>query len=124
VLTDGATSTYWKSNPYLTRAFTGEDDSLHPQWVIVDLGSAQPVNAIRIAWAEPYAKRYHVQFWTGEKNPRQATSGLSRTFPAGAVNDGRGGMVTLPLTSFPTGVRYLRIWMTESSNTCDHPWRG
>jgi hypothetical protein len=32
-LTDGDPETYWKSNPYLTEAFTGEDDSLHPQWV-------------------------------------------------------------------------------------------
>ncbi len=55
-LTDGDPKSYWKSNPYLTKAFTGEDDSLHPQWVMIDLGSKVPVNAIRIAWAEPYAK--------------------------------------------------------------------
>jgi hypothetical protein len=48
-LTDGDPNSYWKSNPYLTRPFTGDDDSLHPQWVIVDLGSLHPVNAIRIA---------------------------------------------------------------------------
>ena len=40
---------------YLTRAFTGEDDSLHPQWITVDLAGALPVNAIRVAWAEPFA---------------------------------------------------------------------
>ena len=55
-LTDGDLNSYWKSNPYLTRAFTGEDDSLHPQWVMIDLGSKMDVNAIRIAWAEPYAR--------------------------------------------------------------------
>jgi hypothetical protein len=31
-ITDGDESTYWKSNPYLTQRFTGESDSLHPQW--------------------------------------------------------------------------------------------
>jgi hypothetical protein len=31
-LTDGDIHSYWKSNPYLTKGFTGEDDSLHPQW--------------------------------------------------------------------------------------------
>ncbi|MGC2474267.1 MAG: glycosyl hydrolase family 5, partial [Candidatus Sulfotelmatobacter sp.] len=38
-LTDGDIHSYWKSNPYLTKAFTGEDDSLHPQWVMIDLGT-------------------------------------------------------------------------------------
>ena len=33
----GPNLTYWKSNPYLTSKFTGESDSLHPQWVVVDL---------------------------------------------------------------------------------------
>ena len=54
-LTDGDPNSYWKSNPYLTKAFTGEDDSLHPQWVMIDLGAKIDLNAIRIAWAEPYA---------------------------------------------------------------------
>jgi hypothetical protein len=52
-LTDGDLTSYWKSNPYLTKAFTGEDDSLHPQWVMIDLGSKIDMNAIRIAWADP-----------------------------------------------------------------------
>lgn len=121
VLTDGDPETYWKSNPYLTRAFTGEDDALHPQWAIVDLGSLQKVNAVRIAWAEPYATNYRVQFWSGgEDNPRRnATKGIWQTFPAGMVTDGHGGEATLRLTSLPVSTRYLRVWMTESSNTCD-----
>jgi hypothetical protein len=48
-MTDGDLNTYWKSNPYLSKAFTGEEDSLHPQWVVLDLATAQPLNAIRIA---------------------------------------------------------------------------
>ena len=51
------------------QGFTGEDDSLHPQWVMIDLGAKVDVNAIRIAWANPYARRYAVQFWTGELEP-------------------------------------------------------
>jgi hypothetical protein len=31
-LTDGDLNTYWKSNPYLTKRWTGESDSAHPQW--------------------------------------------------------------------------------------------
>ena len=57
-LTDGDVKTFWKSNPYLTERFTGESDALHPQWVVMDLAQVQQVNSIRIAWAEPYARRY------------------------------------------------------------------
>src|ERR1700758_5338809 len=42
-LDDGDLNTYWKSNPYLTQMFTQEADSLHPQWVVVDLGSKQQI---------------------------------------------------------------------------------
>ena len=89
-LTDGDPKTYWKSNPYLTHDFTGEDDSLHPQWVIVDMGSKVEINAIRIAWADPYARRYAVQFWTGDLEPFYdgTTKGTWQTFPHGAVNEG------------------------------------
>jgi len=116
-LTDGDPKSYWKSNPFLTKAFTGEDDSLHPQWVMIDLGSRVPINAIRIAWAEPYARRYSVQFWTGELEPFYdgTTKGTWQTFPLGAITEGKGGTITLKLVSWMIPLRYLRIWMTESS---------
>ena len=44
-LTDGNLASYWKSNPYLTKAYTGDDDSLHPQWVMIDLGAKVDINA-------------------------------------------------------------------------------
>jgi hypothetical protein len=120
-LTDGDPKSYWKSNPYLTKAFTGEDDSLHPQWVMIDLGSKVDINAIQIAWADPYARRYAVQFWTGELEPFYVGTmkGTWQTFPQGSVSDGKGGTPTLKLISWKIPVRYLRLWMTESSNTCD-----
>ncbi len=120
-LTDGDTKSYWKSNPYLTKAFTGEDDTLHPQWIIVDLGHKVDVDAIRIAWANPFARRYAVQFWTGDLEPFYdgTTKGAWQTFPRGTVANGAGGISTLKLVSWKISVRYLRIWMTESSNTPD-----
>ena len=120
-LTDGDLKSYWKSNPYLTETYTGEPDSLHPQWVMIDLGAKVNVNAIRIAWANPYATRYYVQFWTGEMEPfyEGINKGAWQTFPMGTVTDGRGGTPTLKLMSWTIPVRYLRIWMTEPSNTCD-----
>ncbi len=125
-LTDGDLKTYWKSNPYLTESFTGESDSLHPQWVMVDLGSKVDINAIRIAWAEPFARRYVIQFWTGEAEPfyEGTTKGTWQAFPSGGVTEGRGGTVTQKLVSWNIPVRYLRIWMTESSNTCDTHGEG
>jgi len=118
-LTDGDLGTYWKSNPYLTKPFTGEDDGAHPQWLIVDLAGNHLVNVIRIAWAEPFARRYAVQYWTGDDPIKQPTKGAWLAFPGGIVTDGAGGTVTLPLAASPVPVRFVRIWMTESSNTCD-----
>src|ERR1700676_5321961 len=62
----GPDLSYWKSNPYLTSKFTGESDSLHPQWVGMDLGAERPVNAVRIEWANPYARNYRVEYWLGK----------------------------------------------------------
>ena len=118
-LTDGDPNSYWKSNPYLAKPFTGEEDSNYPQWVILDLTNPQPVNAIRIHWAEPYARKYVVQYWNGDDPIKQATRGVWQTFPGGAVTSGKGGVVTLQLTSAPMPIQFVRIWMTESSNTCD-----
>ena len=120
-LTDGDLKSYWKSNPYLTKMYTGDDDSLHPQWVMIDLGEKVDVNAIRIAWADPYARRYYIQFWTGEQQPfyNGINKGAWQTFPMGTIEDGKGGTPTLKLMGSTITVRYLRIWMTESSNTCD-----
>jgi F5/8 type C domain len=116
-ITDGDPDSYWKSNPYLTQVFTGEQD--HPQWVVVDLANLLPISAVRIAWAEPYARQYLVQYWTGEDPIKLPARGTWVTFPGGIVRDGKGGTATLPLSSTPMPARFLRIWMTESSNTCD-----
>jgi hypothetical protein len=120
-LTDGDLKSYWKSNPYLTKAYTGEDDSLHPQWIMIDLGAKVDINAIKIAWANPYATRFSVQFWTGDLEPFYVgiNRGTWQTFPMGTVTDGKGGTPALRLVTWKIPVRYLRIWMTQSSNTCD-----
>ena len=117
-LTDGNPSSFWKSNPYLTRRFTGEDDALHPQWVVIDLGAVEHISALRIDWAEPYARRYAVQYWTGEHAMDRPSAGRWEVFPQGTVKDGSGGAATLKLATAPVAARFLRIWMTQSSNTC------
>jgi hypothetical protein len=118
-LTDGDVNTFWKSNPYLTQRFTGESDALHPQWVVMDLAQAQQVNSIRIAWGEPYARHYVVQYWTGDDPMHAPTRGAWQSFPKGTVTEGKGRIETIRLSGSPVSVRFVRIWMTESSNTCD-----
>jgi hypothetical protein len=117
---------YWKSNPYLTSKFTGESDALHPQWVVMDLKAERPVNAVRIAWADPYARTYQVEYWVGTDalDFDDGPQGEWKTFPSGAVKDARGGTVTLKFGDTPVATRYLRVWMTESSNTCDEHGSG
>ncbi|HKU27542.1 MAG TPA: hypothetical protein VJQ54_18870, partial [Candidatus Sulfotelmatobacter sp.] len=118
-LTDGDSNTYWKSNPYLAHEFTGEDDANNPQWVFWDLANVQSVEAIRIAWGDPYARDYAVQFFTGDDPIRAPNKGIWQNFPFGSIQDGKGGTATIRLASSPIPVRWVRIWMRQSSNTCD-----
>jgi F5/8 type C domain len=117
----GPNLSYWKSNPYLTSKFTGESDVLHPQWVVVDLKADKPLNAVRIAWASPYATSYQVEYWTGgdaldfDLGPK----GEWKIFSSGVLKNAQGGTVTLKLSDTAVSTRFVRILMTESSNTCD-----
>jgi hypothetical protein len=117
----GPNLSYWKSNPYLTRRFTGESDELHPQWVVVDLKAEKPVNAIGIAWANPYATTYQVEYWVGKRalDFDAGPQGEWKTFPSGAIRNAQGGTVYLKLADAPINTQYVRILMTGSSNTCD-----
>ncbi|MGO9088786.1 MAG: discoidin domain-containing protein [Terriglobales bacterium] len=119
-LDDGDLNTYWKSNPYLTKPFTGDEDFLHPQWVVVVFDRKQDVNAIRIAWAQPYAKIYQVQYWVGDGDAMdEPDKGEWKTFVSGDEKEGRGGTSTLRLSDPTVSTKFVRILMTRSSNTCD-----
>lgn len=118
-LDDGDLNTYWKSNPYLTKNFTGEDDSLHPQWVVIDLGKKRDVNAIRVDWADPFARDFEVQYWVGDGDAMDdQNKGQWNTFPKGTVKDAKGGMTTFGFGPM-VNTKYVRIVMTRSSDTCD-----
>jgi hypothetical protein len=118
---EGQNLTYWKSNPYLTSKFTGESDALHPQWVVVDLKSEKPVSAVRISWASPYATTFQVEYWAGTRamDWDGGPKGEWKLFPSGAVKGARGGNVTIKLSDAPISTQYVRVLMSESSNTCD-----
>lgn len=118
-LDDGNKNTFWKSNPYLDAHFTGEDNALHPQWVLIDLGKRRNVNALRILWGEPYATRYEVQYWDGKDSyfPAALVTGVWRSFERGRVEDGKGGATLLRLRDAQVSVRYVRILLSASSGT-------
>lgn len=116
---DGNLTTYWKSNPYLTSTYTHESDSMHPQWIVFVLSSIQNINAVQVHWANPYAVSYQVQRWTGNDPIFAPTEGAWVNFPMGVVTNGVGGTTTLKLSTSPIPTQFVRILMTQSSNTYD-----
>jgi hypothetical protein len=119
-LDDGDVETFWKSNPYLASEFTGENDSLHPQWVVIALDKKESVDAIRIQWADPFARDFQVQYWVGDGDAMdEQDKGTWKNFPSGTVTEGKGGDSTMLLSPSPVSTRFVRVWMTRSSNTCD-----
>ena len=121
-LDDGNDNTFWKSNPYLTSHYTGESDEQHPQWVVLDFGKPVLINAARLHWREPCAKKFKIQYATGG-DLYFGHNKAWHDFPKGVFNDGRGGAPLLDL-GMPHGlfgkstpVRYVRILMMESSES-------
>jgi hypothetical protein len=118
MLDDGDPATFWKSNPYLAQPFTGESDSRHPAWVVLEFPKPVPLNALRIAWADPYAAEFTVEFASGGRPyfgghpPETWTS-----FAHGHRVTGTGGTQVVKLADQPIPIRYLRLWMTKSSGT-------
>jgi F5/8 type C domain len=114
-ITDGDLTSYWKSNPYLDPYYTKEQ--AHPQWVVIDLGAVREVNAIRIHWGEPYARKFDVEYWSGH-DPMHLHADEKddwRVFPQGVIGHCAGEDRLLHLGS--ESVQYLRINMTDSSHS-------
>jgi hypothetical protein len=118
---DGDPRSFWKSNPYLDRHFTGEDNALRPQWVLIDLGKEESIDAIRIAWGRPFATEYSVEYGVGPyagpdaaylRGPRAV---MWRAFPLGAARRGDGDNAQVRLSDAPISARFVRIFMTGSS---------
>ncbi|HEY5462870.1 MAG TPA: discoidin domain-containing protein [Hanamia sp.] len=116
---DGDTSTFWKSNPYLDTYYTNESDTLHPQWVIVDLGKYHRVNAIKIKWGNPYALSYKIDYANGNDpayfDPYEP--GIWYAFPKNIIEDPKGENKVIKISARPLRVRFIRISMTRSSYT-------
>ena len=114
-LDDGDPASFWKSNPYLDRIFTGAAES-RPQWIVVSFDADTPIDAARILWAEPFARRYCVQYWRGrdEDDPR----GRWVTFPHGELTNAvEPNQSVLRLADAPINAQFLRVLLLESSET-------
>ena len=122
-IADGSEDSFWKSNPYLDSYFTGEPDNAHPQWVVIDLGAAKPINSIRIHWGTPCAERYRIEYWTGDDPMHLHQDGKDewRLFPKGEANHSSGGDEYVRLSGKARSVRFLRILMSHSSGTSAQP---
>src|SRR5438552_2247746 len=115
---DGDPQSFWKSNPYLDRQFTGEDNTLHPQWIAIEFEKPESINAIKLAWGEPFAREYRIQYGNFDDVSDIAcdSPGTWKDFAAGIVR-ARGGETSHRLLANPIKVRWLRILMIESSGT-------
>jgi len=118
-LDDGDTTTFWKSNPYLDPALDLNDTTQHPQWIITDLGSVQGVDAIRIAWSDPFALDFRVQYWRGDvvNDIDESPSGKWVTFPRGDIHGAAGGDERLSLADSSIATRFVRLILVASSHT-------
>jgi hypothetical protein len=118
MLDDGDPATFWKSNPYLAEAYTGEPDARHPGWVVIDFEKEVPINALRIHWGDPYATRFDVEYATrGCVFFGGHPAGTWKRFEHGRFTQATGGDALLHLADRPVMARYLRLWMTASSGT-------
>ncbi len=120
-ITDGDTSTFWKSNPYLDTRFTHDSNSAHPQWVIVDLGKRRSINAIQIRWGNPYALSYMVEYAKGNDpsyfDPFEP--GIWYSFQKQFIDNQGGKNNVEKISDRLQKVRFIRVSFTESSYTSD-----
>lgn len=117
-LDDGDPRSVWKSNPYLDPVYTHESERYHPQWVLVDLGRPRPVDALRLAWGQPYARALRAQYYVGRDALQFANdpTGYWRVFPRSSFR-GHAGLQTLAVAHTPLRVRYVRVLLTASSHS-------
>jgi hypothetical protein len=86
---DGNATTRWSS------AFAD------PQWLQVDLGSAQPLGRVELTWEAAYGKAYQIQ---------TSANGTSWTPVATVTNGSTAGAVTHQISGT---ARYVRVYGTE-----------
>lgn len=116
-LDDGRTSTFWKSDPYLDPRFTRESEALHRQWIMLAFRRPVAIDALRLDWAAPFARRIRAEYWIG-RTPVYFYDHPGRWVPfPRAEFRGHGGRQTLRVARTPQRVRFVRLVLTRSSHT-------
>src|SRR5205807_2698029 len=125
---DGDRDTFWKSNPYLDRRFTGEDNKLHPQWIVIDFEKPIPINLLRILCGQPFAEIIRIQYGNFDDVSDIALNALGtwKDFPTSTFT---GGVSNIPkfkghlfqVAGTPIKARWIRIVMTQSSGVPAQP---
>jgi hypothetical protein len=119
---DGDRKSFWKSNPYLDKHFTGAAES-RPQYVVLSFRKETPIQAARILWGTPFASHYLVQYWKGDDLYWDGKDVANRpghwtTFPHGDQTvSSEPSEAVLQLSDAPISARFLRILMLQSSET-------
>ncbi len=109
---DGDPASFWKSNPYLDARYTGA--AARPQWIVVTLKAKTRIDAARIAWGEPYAAHFQVQYWSGDD--AFDSDGRWVTFANGdQTASAKPDDAVLRLSDLPVSAKFLRILMLTSS---------
>jgi hypothetical protein len=121
-LDDGDPASFWKSNPYLDRRFTGLAAS-RPQWIVLSFPRLTRFDAGRILWGQPFARHFLVQYWDGDdgfEEGKQTVDDPGRwtTFPHGDVMvAGEPDVAVRRLADRPIATHFIRILMLDSSET-------
>jgi hypothetical protein len=90
---DGNATTRWEGN------------ASDPQWIYVDLGSAQQVNRVKLTWEAAYAKAYKIQ----------VSNDAATWTDVYTVTNGFG--MTETLNFAPVNARYVRVYGTQRGTT-------
>jgi hypothetical protein len=121
-LDDGDTASFWKSNPYLDRRFTGLA-AARPQWIVLSFANLTRFDAVRVLWGLPFARHYLVQYWDGDDDFEEGKQtvddpGRWTTFPHGDVTvAGQPTGAVRRLADRPIASHFIRILMLDSSET-------
>lgn len=91
--------------------------TLHPAWVVLDLGEPTALNALHIDWGEPHARSLAVEYCTDlhASYVENRICDTWATFPQGRFEGGSGGSETHRLAPVPLQARFVRLLLGGSA---------